>query len=160
MVAITTFNFSWTNQGNWLFYGGSTYSLLNNGCYFLAGSAMWMWREKIKLSLPVVIGCLALMYLTQLDTAKAFLLHAVWPYIIIYLAIGISPLKLQFLKKHDISYGFYLWAWPIQKICIFILGIQTPWLLTLTATIICLPIALLSWNFIEKPFLKWKLIKN
>lgn len=54
----------------------------------------------------------------------------------------------------DLSYGTYLWAWPVTQIGVLLFGSQ-PWLvvLTLAAT---LSIAWLSWHVIESPALKLK----
>jgi len=58
-------------------------------------------------------------------------------------------------KIGDISYGIYLWAFPIQQ------GLEhfyhlLPVFNIIYTSIIVIPIAYLSWNFIEKPVLRLK----
>ena len=57
----------------------------------------------------------------------------------------------------DLSYGIYLWAWPVQQILISTLGKQKPfWLLFSMTLIITITIAYISWHCIEKIALRYK----
>jgi peptidoglycan/LPS O-acetylase OafA/YrhL len=57
----------------------------------------------------------------------------------------------------DLSYGIYLWAWPIQQLGVSIFGIQTYWpallILTMVSTV---SMAFLSWHLVEKHCLRLK----
>lgn len=67
--------------------------------------------------------------------------------------IGKTPLPwLDTLP--DWSYGFYLWAWPVQQVLIELHPHITPASLALFATLGTLPCAAISWHFVERPFLK------
>jgi peptidoglycan/LPS O-acetylase OafA/YrhL len=55
----------------------------------------------------------------------------------------------------DLSYGTYLYAFPLQQILVM-KGVADPLLLFAIATPIVLVIAALSWFFIEKPALRLK----
>jgi peptidoglycan/LPS O-acetylase OafA/YrhL len=58
----------------------------------------------------------------------------------------------------DLSYGIYLYAWPVQSLLIyFVLGIS-PIAVMALATIATSTLALLSWHLIEKPMLALKRI--
>jgi len=67
--------------------------------------------------------------------------------------IGRTPLP-WLDKLPDWSYGFYLWAWPIQQVLIELHPHMAPAQLALLATLGTLPCAALSWHFVERPFLK------
>ncbi len=54
----------------------------------------------------------------------------------------------------DWSYGFYLWAWPVQQCLVDRFPQLSPVALTVWATAITMPIAALSWTFVERPFLR------
>lgn len=55
----------------------------------------------------------------------------------------------------DVSYGTYLYGWPIE--CFWISLVGTPWWLTFAVSV---PLAMLcgwlSWHFVERPALRWK----
>lgn len=65
--------------------------------------------------------------------------------------------KFPIFKNHslpDWSYGFYLWAWPVQQCLIDCFPHLTPISLTLYATAVTLLPAALSWSLVEYPVLK------
>ncbi|MEC6148378.1 MULTISPECIES: acyltransferase family protein [Klebsiella pneumoniae complex] len=55
--------------------------------------------------------------------------------------------------NHDISYGVYLWGFPIQQIISQNFNVNFA-LNIITSIVIIVPIALCSWFFVEKPSLK------
>jgi peptidoglycan/LPS O-acetylase OafA/YrhL len=64
--------------------------------------------------------------------------------------------KLNFAGKYgDFTYGTYVFSFPVQQILIA-KGVLNPYYLFLVTAIIVLPLAILSWNLIEYPFLKLK----
>jgi peptidoglycan/LPS O-acetylase OafA/YrhL len=56
----------------------------------------------------------------------------------------------------DLSYGVYLYAWPIQKLVITFFPNISPWLVALITAATAALIAYVSWTFIEKPSLSLK----
>ena len=71
--------------------------------------------------------------------------NASWPYI---RATG---------RWGDLSYGVYLYAFPVQQIIIMLLGPQQPYALLLSLALAAtLVFAWLSWHYIEKPMLELK----
>lgn len=57
----------------------------------------------------------------------------------------------------DLSYGVYIYAWPVQQWGVALLGRQTPYLVLLVVTLAVTGVlAALSWHLIEKPALKLK----
>ena len=68
-------------------------------------------------------------------------------------AVGLVPLRRNSFLP-DWSYGFYLWAWPVQQCLVDRLPRLGPLKLTLCATAATLPLAALSWYAVEKPFLR------
>ena len=57
----------------------------------------------------------------------------------------------------DLSYGLYLWGFPVQQIVIHYLGSAdlSPVQLFALTTTITVPLSIASWFFIEKPALSW-----
>jgi peptidoglycan/LPS O-acetylase OafA/YrhL len=68
--------------------------------------------------------------------------------------IALIP-KLPKIAKNDLSYGLYLYGWPMQQLA-FLAGASTVIANTLVSTILALVYAALSWFLIERPALRWK----
>lgn len=61
------------------------------------------------------------------------------------------------LKGIDVSYGLYLYAFPVQQILIYLMGYDTSvWVHIMLSTSIAILAALFSWFIIEKPALQYK----
>ena len=64
-------------------------------------------------------------------------------------------------RKGDISYGIYIYAWPIQQIVVTHVGSTSPYIwLLLPSLTITLAVAWLSWHLVEHPALLYKPKKN
>jgi peptidoglycan/LPS O-acetylase OafA/YrhL len=70
-----------------------------------------------------------------------------------FIIIGTSK-RIINLKGYDLSYGIYLYAFPIQQLVLSYFGYSiNVWLHIIISTAIAAMLALLSWTFVEKPFL-------
>lgn len=130
------------------------FSLMKVGIYFATGVLCYTYRDVIPLSWKLLLIALALLLLSvPLHFAAAASLITV-PYFLLWCAF-----KLPFINwegKVDLSYGIYVYAYPIQQILIAAWpGIHSI-ILMLLAMLIVTPIALLSWKFIEQPALRLK----
>lgn len=69
--------------------------------------------------------------------------------------------KLNYTGKYgDFTFGTYIFSFPVQQILVS-KGVESPYFLLALTLIIVIPMAVLSWNFIEKPALKLKhLVKS
>ena len=57
----------------------------------------------------------------------------------------------------DLSYGLFLYGFPIEQILKLELGpLVGPWKTFVLATVISAGFAFVSWHFVEKPTLAWK----
>jgi peptidoglycan/LPS O-acetylase OafA/YrhL len=74
------------------------------------------------------------------------------------LALAYHP-RLQltaYRRVGDYSYGTYVIAFPIQQLLVWRLAIADPLLLFAATMAVTLPLAALSWHFVEKPALAMK----
>lgn len=70
------------------------------------------------------------------------------------LALGFSQkLKLPRLKT-DLSYGIYVFSFPVQQFLVFS-GVENPWLLALITLFIVAGLAYFSWVLVEKPAINY-----
>jgi peptidoglycan/LPS O-acetylase OafA/YrhL len=160
---------------------------------FLAGAFISLLESRINFSKMVLFSLLLLGLILKLSVAQAFYnwmasnipflwgpkisleqivrvgYMAAFPVLVIYLGKYTKPL---FKLKDDISYGVYIYGWPIAQALVFV-AVQRNWVLTpityfLLTMLVLLPVAYLSWRLIEKPSMslkKWfvgpsPLIKN
>lgn len=128
-------------------------------CFF-AGSAYYMFRNKIKICFQYFIISLVLLL-----TAGIFgLLKEAFPilggYIVLYLAFN-QWIKLYNFNKHgDFSYGIYIYAFPIQQVIVYLSNYTiNPYLLFLISMPLILVFSILSWHLIEKQCLKLRNIR-
>ena len=60
----------------------------------------------------------------------------------------------RFTNTTDLSYGIYLYAWPIQSTIAFVTARSiSPWALSIASLALAAGAAWVSWTFIEKPAL-------
>lgn len=100
----------------------------------------------------VAIGCLFIIF-DQPSVGLLFLL----PSLVIHIGVQSWPIFRKIELWGDLSYGIYLYAWPIQQFGFLIFSSLLSFLSLLTISLAAsTTAALLSWNFIEKPALKFK----
>jgi peptidoglycan/LPS O-acetylase OafA/YrhL len=122
---------------------------------FLVGSSFYLFRDVIPYAAPYAIAALmallAAMFIPPLaETAYAIL----GGYLIFFAAFHLPTSRLSTITiRHDVSYGLYLFAWPIQNAFIWYYRDISPWILfavSLTLAALC---GFLSWHLIEAPIL-------
>lgn len=125
------------------------------GLLFAAGSLLRAFpylRRPLPTLLFLVMGY-ALMRIDQTKLGLAFVVPS------LTIAIGVrSWIGLRDISKiGDISYGIYIYAWPVQQIGVALLGRQTPYLELLSITVpVTLALAAASWHLVEKKALRFK----
>lgn len=124
---------------------------------FMAGGCFYLFRERIHfnkrtalLFLPLL--CAAMFSLRVAEIAVATL----GAYLLFCLAFLKIPCLDRFKHHSDVSYGLYLYGWPIQKLLLWFFPIASPWLLFPLALILSYGCGYISWICIEKPALRWK----
>jgi peptidoglycan/LPS O-acetylase OafA/YrhL len=123
--------------------------------YFLAGVMLYQWADQIPLSWPIFALCVLVLFLlngTPLFHKAALFAFPYTAICVVYLtpSIGID----RWLG--DVSYGVYIYAWPIQQIFANVVGTWNPVQNFLYATPFTLLVAYLSWIAIERPALSLK----
>jgi peptidoglycan/LPS O-acetylase OafA/YrhL len=58
--------------------------------------------------------------------------------------------------RTDLSYGVYIYAWPVQQAAVTIFSIASPYVLLAVALPATLGVAFVSWHLIEAPALRLK----
>jgi peptidoglycan/LPS O-acetylase OafA/YrhL len=130
--------------------GGMTFALLLGlGMWFLAGAAMYVFRDRVPWSLPVATVALGLAVLGAV-AGEALLFVAGFAYLVVFVGTRQwHPLE-QVHRLGDPSYGIYLYAFPIQQLLVMA-GVHGAWSLFLAATPITVVFGYASWHVVERP---------
>jgi len=143
----------------------SLFNLLDFGMYFVAGSLAFYYKEYIVyrgyIAFLLLFFWIGMYWLAESSPAVP-LSYVVWarylaiPYLVLYLSLLKGRLN-EFGHYGDLSYGLYIYAFPIQRIVISLLGATAPiGQIILVSFLFILPFAWMSWHFIEKPCLRLK----
>ena len=141
----------------WLISGGqsTTFFLAYFGLFFAMGSLLRscpILRKPSSIALSCIAGALLLaVHQTMLG------LTLLVPAIVIEIGSRSWPLVKDAGRFGDISYGIYIYAWPVQQLYVQWLGANSSYstlLIPSLATTFALAFA--SWHLIEKPSLRLK----
>ena len=143
-------------------------------CYFLSGMVLAFNSDRIPFRHWIAALCLAAMAVSAcFPVARPghpdaggplFIVTAFAGMYLIFYAAYQQTVKLSHIgEKVDLSYGVYLYAWPVTMLCIVHLRHRVgPWGIIAIELPITLALAAMSWFFVEKPFLvkKAKLVRK
>jgi peptidoglycan/LPS O-acetylase OafA/YrhL len=135
----------------------NSHALLKFISFFFAGSCFYLFREKFSFSRRnALIAAVIVIVNLFWDKSAEILLSTVGAYLLLYFAFTNFPFLQRFSKWADISYGVYLYAWPIQKLFLWNYPSLSPWLLFMLTFGCSYACGFLSWHLIEQPFLRLK----
>jgi peptidoglycan/LPS O-acetylase OafA/YrhL len=122
--------------------------------YFLAGMFAWVNRSLVPLHGALALAALVAVTLVVAVSAPQPAFDAVFavclPYLLLYAAYCTPPVNLD-RTVGDLSYGIYIYAYPIQQILFW--PAQSPWTNAALATAAAAATAYVSWHGVEKPAL-------
>ncbi|MFC7400305.1 acyltransferase family protein [Chelatococcus sp. GCM10030263] len=134
-------------------------SLARFGLCFAIGVAGWLYREELPLRARYVLALAALAVLFSGTRAGIPVMIVAECYGVLWLAF------LPFARDSDrssrqaapdLSYGIYLYGFPLEQFIYFLLRPAGPWELLALALPATLLVAALSWYLVEKPALSLK----
>lgn len=141
-----------------IFAGGDpTYDNDRFPAYFLTGMCAWLWRDRIPFSRGLALVCALVLGATAWITPWfGVLFPLAGSYVVLWIGFQKRPAALDWTEKTDLSYGAYLYAFPVQQIVAMNPSWRIPWLDFLIAAPVTLLLAWLSWHFVEQRFLALK----
>jgi peptidoglycan/LPS O-acetylase OafA/YrhL len=126
------------------------------GSFFIVGAAFYRYNIERFFNLSSV-GAMTIAWLCLASVPDLFLLSGWLVLPFIALGFGLSKgLWLSQLTAHDYSYGIYIYAFPVQQTLVFLYPQQTVSEHLISATLITVALAALSWHLVEKRALKLK----
>lgn len=128
---------------------------------FLAGALMYQLRNVIPARWSLTAICAVIVLASSL--LPNYRLVAAVPLAYALIVSG-ALLRSKWLNlRTDLSYGVYIYAWPIQQLLVISgLAFLNPFVFAVIATIVTLPLAALSWYAVERPALalKFRLLRR
>jgi peptidoglycan/LPS O-acetylase OafA/YrhL len=127
------------------------------GKYFMVGSGLvvfksYIFKEGYQIIWGLVVCWFFILFFPQFGTLHILLIS----YLI--LQVGVSDWNIKFASKYgDLSYGTYIYAFPVQQSLANFLPHSVPFFVyCFFSFVITLLLAWCSWKFIERPALNFK----
>ena len=124
--------------------------------FFMSGALLYYFYGKFSDNVMLLLPIAAFIIAIHNYAAEIYLFYPfALAVIVIYFCLKFKYLG-NFSKYGDFSYGIYIWHFPILQVFTHFNLFSNPWI-GVPLIFICVFFAsYLSWNFIEKPFLKRK----
>ncbi len=132
-------------------YSLQLYFVLNYGAYFAAGATLAVLPVFTHLTKPVLLIFIVFMVVSLGFKFYPFIQYVVYPVVVLGIG-GLEPpqwVQRVLKKTGDISYGIYLYAFPVQQTLMFYFGLTYLPLMFWTA-VVALPLGYCSWHLVEK----------
>jgi peptidoglycan/LPS O-acetylase OafA/YrhL len=136
--------------------GANTHIVIQLLTTFVAGSALFALRDRVRLSWWVALA-LAAAWVASWNTGWWPVVAALFvPYVVLVLAYRL-PRSLNVLARPgDVSYGVYVYAFPVQQTVVLASPKIAPAGVAAFAIPITYALALASWRLLERPALELK----
>lgn len=127
--------------------------------FFFSGSCLYLFREFWQVRKRKLIGLAVAVALCYIAWSTGHLLISAFlltPYLVIAFGTASFPVFHRFGRFGDLSYGVYIYAFPVQQTVIWLtpsLDIYQHFVIAIPLTLAC---AWLSWHLIEKTALNFK----
>lgn len=125
---------------------------------FLIGGAFHYYRHLVVWNTRLTLLCVAaLMPLFFYKYTAELALFTFGAYLMFNFALNYKNKWLNSIgSRNDISYGVYLYAWPIQALIVQSHPSISPWILMIFTLFFAATAGYISWIFVERPFGKFK----
>jgi peptidoglycan/LPS O-acetylase OafA/YrhL len=124
---------------------------------FLLGSLACVWQRHLRLSLPVAALAVAIVLADVTGGAREGMAYALLlTYVVLVLGWHPALRVSRIARLPDVSYGLYVYAFPIQQAIVHVDPGVAPAQLFVLSLACTLAVSTLSWFFVEAPMLKLK----
>ncbi len=124
---------------------------------FACGSLAYLYRDRLPLLPSLVLAAVAIPALAKLALpafAPALFVGSAYLFLFIAMAPGLSHPRLE--PRWDISYGVYLYGWPVQQALQALYPGIPGWIMLGPALVVTGLLAAASWLLVERPALDLK----
>lgn len=130
-------------------------SLIHLAIFFCIGALYCLYFEKIRVYPWLAVLLFPIFLVASKLPFADVIRYLVLPYLVLCCAyVEIAPLR--FFQRVDVSYGVYVYAFPVQQMVIYYFfdELETYAQLGLSFAIV-LAVSYLSWRYVERPCLTW-----
>ncbi|QZH57944.1 acyltransferase [Mycolicibacterium farcinogenes] len=122
---------------------------------FSAGALLYQFRDRLPANWPLVALCVLLVVAAGL--LPNYRVFAALPLAYAVVVSGALLKRFRPQLRNDISYGIYIYGWPVQQLLAMIgLAWLPPGVFFVVATAVTIPLAAASWFLVEKHAMKLK----
>lgn len=143
-----------------IIYGTRISDAASMWVYFVAGALLRSLQERQRGLFRTDLAVLALlgqMAITSLyPSAVLWMTWAFLPYAVLAAGLASTPVVRRAARYGDLSYGLYLWAFPVQQLVVLNIGTVRMSVNLMIVTLLSLGLAWLSWHVIEGPSMRLK----
>lgn len=120
---------------------------------YLSGVVVWRYRERIKISVRLLLFATTVLVISvPIPHSWSIVLPTCGAYIILWMAYNRHICFHGFGKYGDYSYGIYLYAFPIQQLCVMHAGGKmNPFALFAISLPLSIVAGACSWHLVERP---------
>ncbi len=123
---------------------------------FAFGAALYVWRNRARLSGPLALALMVVTALAGGTFLYKTLLFLSTSYAIMWLALAPVLTRRTYEPKADLSYGTYLYGWPVQQSLHALFPAASALVLLAPSLLLTFAVAAASWYGVEKPALALK----
>jgi peptidoglycan/LPS O-acetylase OafA/YrhL len=124
--------------------------------FFLVGSALVVNRDWIALTGLGAVGLAVAAAIASFTGAYDLAFAIAFTYAILWLGFT-DRVRMPNLAAHgDLSYGTYLYAFPVTQVWVQVLQPVSPWVVFVLSLATVLPLAWMSWHVLEQNALRLK----
>ncbi len=136
----------------WTIMIGRPWDNLNFCSVFGVGALFYLFRDRIVLDNYGALAAGCLLFVTLFNRHAAISgLAVLGGYLLFWFALKFKCLEVSMVAgRNDISYGLYLYAWPIQNMVIWLDRTINPWVLSLITLALAGLAGYVSWHLVEK----------
>lgn len=129
--------------------------MMHFGLSFFIGTLFFVYRKSIPLHWYIALAAGLLSYAAYKMIGKLAepLVIAATAYIVFWLAYVPSGFIRRYNRFGDYSYGVYIYHFPVEQIFMFLVGGFAPLGLFVVSLPVSIFIAVISWIYVEKPWL-------
>ncbi|WP_218567083.1 acyltransferase [Pseudomonas sp. R3-18-08] len=147
------FAFRFLMEGERIHPGFQTRMWVQWSFAFVVGMLLYAYRFNIRLDYRILTACWLVTFILYKSPVFVEAFVGAWSYSVFWIAFNTQWFARQFNRLGDYSYGLYIYAFPTQEILAHLWKGISPVTLILVALPIALIPAVLSWHFIENPFI-------
>jgi peptidoglycan/LPS O-acetylase OafA/YrhL len=124
--------------------------------FFAAGMALYKLRARAfdpRIALVALAGLAA-----SIPLGRFILLFPIFgSYLVLYVALERRLPVMPAARFGDLSYGLYIYGWPVEQFVTWLLGGAAPWWRVFALSLpAAAAVAFLSWHLVEAPALRLK----